>query len=170
MPRNVAERSTGNPGIITIPSGYSTGLQLEGGAGQWMIGAEYETINWNEYRFFGKEDNVANASLLRVGGHFVPDAVNGKSYLSRVTYRAGFFTGKDKVVANDIQLPVWGATFGLGLPIRRFNAYSNQFTSINTSIEFGKRGNPMVPVTENYLRINIGLSLSDLWFFKRRFD
>jgi hypothetical protein len=113
---------------------------------------------------------MANSTQLRVGGYFIPGAIDGKTYASRITYRAGFYTGKDKIVANGTQLPIWGATFGFGLPIKRFNAYSNQFTSINTSFEYGRRGNGSVPVSENFFRINVGLSLSDLWFFKRRFD
>jgi hypothetical protein len=166
---DVVERTADNKGQIVLPSGYNVGFQFEK-ASKWMIGAEYESISWTDYRFFGQSDNMANSTQLRVGGYFIPGAIDGKTYASRITYRAGFYTGKDKIVANGTQLPIWGATFGFGLPIKRFNAYSNQFTSINTSFEYGRRGNGSVPVSENFFRINVGLSLSDLWFFKRRFD
>ncbi|MCU0394266.1 MAG: hypothetical protein MUF29_00035 [Chitinophagaceae bacterium] len=166
---DVVERSTQNPGTIQMPAGYTVGLLFEK-ENKWLFGAEYEAVNWTEFSYYGITQTLANSSMLRVGGHFLPNVIDGKNYFSRVNYRAGFFTGKEHVVVNGTQLPVWGVSIGLGLPIRRYNVYSNQFTSVNTSLEFGRRGNANMPVTENFIRFNVGLSLSDIWFIKRRFD
>jgi len=135
-----------------------------------MIGAEYEAVSWSTFSYYGLRQTLANTSMLRVGGFWLPDALEGKTYFSRVTYRVGFYTGKDLVVVNGTQLPVWGVTLGFTLPVRRYNVYSNQFTSINTSLEFARRGNASVPITENIIRLNFGLNLSDLWFIKRKYD
>lgn len=166
---DVVERSTQNKGTVQLPAGYTAGLVFEK-ENKWLLGAEYEAVNWSEFTYYGITQTLANANMLRVGGHFIPNSVDAKSYFSRVTYRGGFYTGKDMVVVNGTQLPVWGVTLGFGLPIRRYNIYSNQYTSINTSLEFGRRGNAQVPITENFIKFNVGLSLSDLWFIKRRYD
>jgi len=165
---DVVERKTNQKGVITMPSGYTLGIAFEK-TGVWMIGGEYERINWSDYRFYGQTDQVGNYTMFRFGGNWTP-ATTTKKYINRITYRAGFYTGEDYVQYGGKQLPVTAGTIGFGFPIRRWNTYSNQFTVINTAFEFGKRGNGSQPITENFFRLNIGLCLSDLWFNKRRFD
>jgi hypothetical protein len=87
-----------------------------------------------------------------------------------MAYRAGFFTGKDYIVAGGEQLPLRAVTVGIGFPVKRYNAYSTQFSTINTSFEYGRRGNSSTLFNENYFRINVGLALSDIWFIKRQYD
>jgi hypothetical protein len=41
---------------------------------------------------------------------------------------------------------------------------------INTAIEFGKRGSGVNNITENFIKFSLGLSLSDIWFIKRKYD
>lgn len=166
---DVVQRQLSKEGTIILPGGLTTGLSFEK-EGKWMIGGEYEKGMWDDYRFFGQKDQVANSEIIRIGGYIVPAATDANNYAKRVTYRAGFFTGKDLVVANGEQLPLWGITTGLGLPIRRYNIYSNQYTAINLSFEYSHRGNSNSPLSENFFRINFGLNLADLWFIKHKYD
>lgn len=165
---DVALDQTDVKGTIQMPAGYSVGFLFQK-TGSWILSAEYEKVNWSDYRFFGKSDLLANTSMFRVGGQFTPSG-DPKRYLNRIIYRAGFYSGKDYVNPTGGQLPVWAGSFGLGLPIRRWNAYSNQFTIINTAFELGKRGNNNNPLSENFFKLSIGLCLSDIWFTKRKFD
>jgi hypothetical protein len=41
---------------------------------------------------------------------------------------------------------------------------------LNTGIEFGSRGNKKSNLRESTLRISIGLSLSDLWFGRAKYQ
>jgi hypothetical protein len=166
---DVVQRTDTKEGTIELPFGYTGGLSIEK-EGKWMFSAEYEAVMWSEYSFLGEIDPLANTSMLRFGGFYIPSISDAKKYFNRVVYRAGFYTGKDMIVVNGTQLPVWGVTMGFGLPIRRYNAYSNQFSTVNMSFEFGKRGNSSVPLSENFFRLNLGISLGDLWFQKRKFD
>ena len=167
---DVVDRKTNEKGTIELPGGYTAGISLEKEA-RWMVGLEYESANWNDYRYYGEAGNLAQTSMFRIGGQFTPvQTAETRSYFSRVTYRGGFYTGKDMVVFNNQQLPVWGATFGMALPLRRYNNYTNQFTGIHTSFEFGRRGNNESVYSENFFRLNVGLSLSDIWFSKRQFN
>jgi len=54
--------------------------------------------------------------------------------------------------------------------LRRFRSYDKQFTMMHTAIEFGKRGTGVNNVTENFFKFSLGLSLSDIWFIKRKYD
>lgn len=68
------------------------------------------------------------------------------------------------------KLSRFGGTFGMGLPIAVSRQAPNQFTLINVALEYSKRGNNDNILKENMFRFSLGLSLSDLWFGKRRYD
>lgn len=154
-------------GKIVYPSTYGAGVMFYGGD-KWLLGADFSQTKWSDYRFFGEPDMVRDSWKLHVGGQVLPSIVNAKSYWGRVTYRAGFFFGQDYVKVNK-DLPLWGVSIGFGLPMRP-PAYSNQYSLINTSIEFGQRGNNTNVIRENFLRVSVGLTLSDIWFIKRKYD
>jgi hypothetical protein len=139
---------------------------------RWMIGADVTMQQWgSDYRFYNLKDNAVNNSvMLHVGGSLIPDAADGKRFWSRVTYRAGFYTGKDYINADTKGLKTYAGTFGLGFPIRRWRAYDYQFSLINTAIEVGKRGTGVNNVTESFFKFSLGLSLSDVWFRKHKYD
>lgn len=155
-------------GDIVYPSEYGIGVMYYGGD-KWLIGADFKQSKWSDYRFFGQPDEVTDAWKFHMGGQILPNLANAKSYWGRVTYRAGFFVGRDYVNVDNTDLPVWGASIGFGFPMRP-PSYSNQYSIINTSIEFGQRGNNANVIRENFLRIGIGLTLSDIWFIKRKYD
>ena len=59
---------------------------------------------------------------------------------------------------------------GFGLPVRRYNQYSNQYTTLNLALEYSNRGNDNSALRENAFRVSLGFSLSDVWFIKRRYN
>ena len=157
----------GRSGTITYPSNYSFGFMIDRD-NEWAFGADYTVANWSNYQFFGVKESLQNSWTFKAGGQYTPDLLRGSNYWSKITYRAGFYFGKDYIAA-DGKLPVFGITAGAALPMRR-NVYTNQATIINTAIEIGKRGNDQNKLRENFFRISLGLSLSDMWFIKRKYD
>lgn len=153
-------------GKMTYPSKYGIGFTLER-LDKWMFGVDYTATSWSQYRFFDQPDAVGNSWTVKVGGQITPNAYNPKSYWSRVTYRAGINFGPDYIQA-DGKLPTFGFTAGAGFPIRK-NNYTNQYTSINFGLEYGKRGNNDNLLNENTFRVSLGLTLSDLWFIKKKY-
>ncbi|MFI5130618.1 MAG: hypothetical protein ACHQFX_11530 [Chitinophagales bacterium] len=170
---SVYEQS-GVKGKIDYPASYTAGFMFQrmpsNQKGGWLIGVDYHQGNWEEYRMYGKQDSLRNKMEIRLGGELRPslDAAR-KSYWGNVAYRAGFFVGTDYVQVKQ-KLPVLGATFGLGLPLRNFNRLNNQVTLINVAFEYIKRGNNENLLKENLFRISIGFSVSDLWFSKRKYE
>jgi hypothetical protein len=121
-----------------------------------------------DYRFFNEADAVQTSSQIRIGGQIRPKP--SSNYFSNVAYRAGFFFGKDYIKV-DKELPQFGVTFGMGLPLGNYSTVSRtQFTIINLGFEYSKRGKNDNLLKENLFRISAGLNLSDLWFIKRRYD
>lgn len=162
-------------GKIIYPAGYGAGFVLEkkldphnNKYGNWLFGVDFVRSNWSDYRFFGLADSVQNNWEVRVGGQVRPEPKN--NYFSNVAYRAGLVLGQDYIhVVN--KLPIWGLSFGMGLPLANYSQLARtQASIINLAFEYTKRGNNTNLLKDNYFRISVGLSLSDLWFIKRKYE
>lgn len=154
-------------GQLQYPSTLGFGFMLDR-IDSWQIGVDFTTMAWDDYSFFGEKEKVKNSWLLKVGGQFIPDVRDTRSYWSHVNYRLGFNFGPDYINVEN-KLPQFGVSAGLGLPVRR-NPYLHQYTLINFSFEYGKRGNTSNILRENLFRAGLGFTLSDLWFIKRRYN
>jgi hypothetical protein len=165
-------------GTIQMPSTYAGGITFRktilaprGLFDLWSIGAEYTATKWSQYRFYNQTDQVSDSWQFKLGGQFAPDPVSGNGYWSNVNYRAGFFTGQDYTTPGGKGLKIVGGSLGMGLPIRKWNNYSNQFTILNLGLQFGRRGTPSLNnITEGFFKLSFGLSLSDIWFIPRKYD
>ena len=167
-------KATGIEGNIQFPQSYSAGFVIGKTdtltkTEKWMVGVQYDATSWNDYSFYGRKDQVTNNYMVRVGGQITPNPISN-NLISRLTYRAGFYFGKDYVNVKNLQLPVYAITFGAGIPVKRRSFYSNQYTNINLGFEVGKRGNNASSISENIFKFHLGFSLSDIWFVKRRYD
>ncbi len=155
-----------NPGSLTVGFVFEKLPTLK--EASWLIGIDYVQNKWGDYRVYGQADpSVRDKWELRAGAQLRP--APKENYFSNVTYRAGAFFGPDYIYINN-KLPVFGASFGLGLPIRNYNRQNEQYTIISLAFEFIKRGNNSNVLKENLFRLSAGFSLSDMWFIKRRYD
>jgi hypothetical protein len=163
-----------NRGELIYPSSFTVGFIVDRmpvpKKGGWLIGVDFTSQNWDQYRFYGQKDSVKSNWELRMGGQFRPAAK--RNYLSNVAYRAGFFTGPDYIKIGQ-KMTQYGFSFGLGLPVANYrSSYSsaNQATIINLALEYSKRGDNNNLLRENMFRLSLGFSLSDFWFIKRKYD
>lgn len=162
-------------GKIVYPSTYTVGFVYQHASkdrsgASWLFGVDYSQSKWSEYRFYGQVDpTVKDKWELRVGGQLRP--VSKRNYFSNVDYRIGFFTGPDYISVNNEKLNLLGITGGFGLPLLgSHQASQNQATIINLGFEYIKRGNNDNLLKENMFRVSVGLSLSDLWFIRKKYN
>ena len=150
---------------LKIPTKFSFGLGI-GENKKWAIGSELTFTNNNSMtNRFGPIQNVSyeNSTKVGIGGFFVPKYDSFSNYLSRIIYRGGFRYENTGLVLNNKSINDYAVTFGLGLPIG--------LSKINLGVELGKRGTTTSGlIEENYVNLTVGLSLSDLWFIKRKID
>ena len=151
---------------VKIPTTATVGL----GYGQnmkWFLGLEYSYQQLSDYsNVFLEIDNLVygDASTLALGGFYIPNSSSFESYLSRITYRAGVRLDKTGMLINDKEVNDFGIPFGLGLPLK---GYSN----LNLGFEVGRRGTTSADlIEESYFKVNVGLSLNDIWFRKRKIN
>jgi hypothetical protein len=102
---------------------------------------------------------------MAVGGYFIPNYNSYSSYFKRVTYRYGVRYENTGLVLADKSINDAAANIGFGLPV------TGTFSSINIGLEVGKRGTKYAGlIEENYVNLSIGLSFSEKWFVKRKYN
>ncbi len=156
---------------LKIPTTTTFGLGI-GENKKWFLGGEYsfQKLSTFENEFI-EIDNFSyqDASSFAFGGYYIPDYTSFTSYLSRVTYRAGLRFDQTGMVINNTEINNFGITFGVGLPLAGSGA--SVYSNINLGFEIGKRGTTDANlIEENYFKINVGLSLNDKWFSKRKIN
>ncbi len=160
--------SKGDRGTVVFPEEYGAGIMLRK-FDKWMIGVDFNSSQWENYKNFGKKDSLQNSWKLAIGGQFVPNATALSGYWNRVAYRLGGYYGKDYLQLEGVNMPTMGFTVGAGLPVRRM-PYSNQYSMVNLAFEIAHRGNNETVLKENIYRISLGFTLSDKWFIKRKYE
>lgn len=163
-------------GKLVYPSSFTAGFIVEQlpdvKKTGWLFGMDFLTNNWDKYRFNGQTDAVKNNWQVRLGGELRPRLKD--TYKSLLAYRAGFFLGDDYIYLNNKNLPVWGITGGISLPIANLKdasrRFRTQYSIVNVSAEYIKRGNNDNLLRENEFRLSVGFTLSDLWFTKRKYE
>ncbi|MDQ6845886.1 MAG: hypothetical protein M3Z92_16335 [Bacteroidota bacterium] len=161
--------NTGQKGKVQLPSSIGAGFTLE--KEHVLLGADIETTQWDNYRFFGQKDLVKNSWLGKFGIQYFPSPAGSPKYFSNVRYRAGISFGKDYISA-DKNLPVYTVSLGGTFPLKlRHSFYDYQYSFMSLSLEYGNRGNNSNNIKENTFRVGVGFSLSDRnWFVRRKFN
>ena len=155
-------------GKIELPASFGIGFTVE--KIHWLLGADFEVANWDNYRFYGQKDLVKSNWIVKAGVQYFPATTGSVKYWNFVRYRAGFFFGPDYITADN-NLPQYGVSVGAGFPLKlKRSFYETQYSVLNMGVEYGSRGNKNNNVRENILRISVGFTLSDIWFRRYKYD
>ena len=152
---------------IKLPSKLSFGSGF-GQVKKWLVGGEITFIQNSVMSNRFTDINGAtfeNSVRYSLGGFFIPNYNSYSSYYKRMVYRGGLRYENTGLVIQDKSITDFAANIGLGMPL------GGTFTNINIGLEIGRRGTKYYNlVEENYINLSVGLSLSDKWFVKRKFD
>jgi hypothetical protein len=152
---------------IKLPSKLAFGAGF-GEVKKWMLGGEVTLLQNSVLtnRFTDIQGaTFENTVRYSVGGFYIPNYNSYSGYLKRIVYRGGLRYENTGLVIQNKSINDFAGTFGLGFPM------SGTFSNINLGVEIGKRGTKYFNlVQENYFNISVGLSLSDRWFVKRKYD
>lgn len=157
---------------IKLPAKLSIGSGF-GEVKKWLIGGEITFLHNSALSNRFTDINGAkfeNSVRYSLGGFFIPNYNSYSNYYKRIVYRGGLrYENTGLVIVKpgyaDKSINDFAANIGLGMPL------SGTFSNINIGLEIGKRGTKYYNlVEENYINLSVGLSLSDKWFVKRKFD
>ena len=134
---------------------------------KWFLGFQKNLIksaNFSNKIFERNNVDYKDAKQWSVGGFYIPNYASFSNYWSRVVYRFGFRSEQMSVIMNNIPLTETGISFGVGLPL-------GSLSNANIGIEISRRGekDPNL-IQETYVAMQIGLSLNDIWFIKRKYN
>lgn len=151
---------------IIVPKSQTIGLGI-GVETKWFIGGEFEQTDGGglDNKLFSL-DNVEfkKGSRFSFGGFYIPKYDSFTSYFSTIVYRLGLRIEDSGLNIQDQSIKEVGFNFGFGIP---FQGFSN----LNIGFELGKRGTTNSGlIQENFFSIRLGMSLSDLWFVKNKYN
>lgn len=153
---------------ITMPQGFGAGFVLQKND-QWALGVDFNWMQWSKFAREGVTESLQNSWLVSAGAEFTPKHSSISGYFSRVTYRIGGFyehgfinlSGND---GKDHSINKVGVTAGLSLPLPK------TLSKVNIAFEVGRYGTREGGlIQERYAKMNVGISVFEHWFMKRKY-
>lgn len=155
-------------GVVGLPAQAGFGIAFEK-ENKWVIVADYKTTAWDKVQ--NNEPTLYEYKLSHAmagGVEFTPQYNAFNNYFKRIKYRLGGRYKTSYLSINGQNINEYGITFGLSLPIKRTDT---AMPGLNLGVEYGKRGTTASDlVEEKFVNFNIGLTINDRWFIKRKYD
>lgn len=151
-----------------LPQEASLGLGY-GHDTKWFLGAQVDYKKGENFNFLGQTLAYQDSYRYSVGGWYLPNFNNFRSYFSRVIYRYGAYYEKGNLQINGTNINKYAVTAGVTLPFQKSNI--NRMNSIDLGLELGKRGtldNNMI--RQNFINLRVGINFADKWFGKKLYN
>ncbi|MBU6119790.1 outer membrane protein transport protein [Hymenobacter siberiensis] len=141
----------------------------------WSLNLDVAQQQWSKYRSFdGTGPGLSNTLRFGLGGEITPDPGSVEHYFQRVAYRAGISLAQLPYQPGGKMLYDRSVSWGFGFPLP--TATPLEATTISLAFTYGVRGNTELlggttgssNVQENYIRGQLGVTLNNRWFIKRR--
>lgn len=118
----------------------------------------------NSTTYSAATGTYSNRFRLSAGAEYVPGRYD-RTYHHRINYRLGGYFSSPNLRINGLDGPrEYGLTAGVGLPIT--NRW-NSGTLVNVGLQWSRRvPSSATLITENILRVNIGVTFNESWFMK----
>ena len=167
----VGNSSTG--ATVSVRDSVATyGIPLTVGAGltyvydnRLTVGADFMLQQWNKTTYMNAKDAFCSRTRIGVGAEYIPNPM-GRSYLAHVKYRIGAYFSQPYYKINGIRAAdEYGVSGGFAFPLLR----TRSLLSVTAQYVRVKGKHPSF-LDENTLRISIGITFNERWFFKSRVE
>jgi hypothetical protein len=151
-------------GTVYFPSQLRAGISLDKPF-NWMIGLDVSYINGSAFRDFEGNAGLENGYSVALGGEYIPNISSVSEYFNRVAYKAGLSYTLTPYFVGNTQIEDVSLSLGMALPVSR------SVSDLNLALALGQRGTLQGGlIRERYLRLNLGITINDRWFQRRRID
>jgi len=145
-------------GNIILPANYRLGATLSSPT-NWSASLDLSMQQWEHFENFGATDSLVNSYAIQGGGEY---------RLNKMILRAGGHYRKNYLELRNTPINEYGVSVGMGV-IKLFPKRPS--STINIAFEYVHRGTKENNLlNENYFRIHLGLTLTDIWFIKNQYD
>jgi hypothetical protein len=168
---------TDDSGHTFIPALTQVGFSLDNSR-NFSINVDGSYQQWSQFRAFGDGpiSQLSNTWRVGAGGEFTPDPGSVQHYFQRVTYRFGLSVAQMPYRPQSQTLYDRAVHWGFAFPLPTATALESTIISLafiygirgNTDYLYGGGGSSASNVRESYVRAQLGVTLSNRWFIKRR--
>lgn len=128
------------------------------------LAADYRHHNWSLSQTGQTGFNYTNTHKVALGAEYVPNPRNALSYFRKINYRTGFSVENSYLKISTINPIIYKTSIGLGLPIR-----NGSMLNLGMAWEQNDACGSGI-INQSTFRITLGLSFTETWFYKRKFD
>ncbi|MBQ9362391.1 MAG: hypothetical protein IJT97_03110 [Bacteroidaceae bacterium] len=178
------------PHTIAVGATYYLGNKLRAGIDfelqRWGHVRFPVTENYDQKKQTGSYTHTYHVLNDRIriaaGAEYLPDFTAQRSIFKKMRYKVGGYYSRSYANANESKLASskkpseFGLTAGVTIPISNRNLFYSSpkinvtFSWVHTSIPYYMNSSLVTPTVgtlkENYLRLSVGLTLSERWFYK----
>ena len=159
-------------GSTYVPGLAQLGVSLDNDK-NWSLNLDVAQQQWSKFSSFNtKGPALSNTMRVGLGGEISPDPGSVEHYFQRVTYRAGVSVAQLPYQPGGKMLYDRSVSWGFAFPMPTASALES--TTLSLGFTYGQRGNTDVlssgasNVQESYIRGQLGVTLNNRWFIKRR--
>ncbi|GAC1377739.1 MAG: membrane protein [Hymenobacter sp.] len=161
-------------GSTYVPALAQAGISFDNDK-NWSLNLDAAQQQWAKFNSFGSTGTPLNNTLrFGLGGELTPDPTSIEHYFRRVSYRAGLAVAQLPYQPGGKMLYDRSVSWGFAFPLP--TATPLEATTFSLAFTYGVRGNTDVlsaaagtsNVQENYIRGQLGVTLNNRWFIKRR--
>lgn len=145
-----------------IPTTYGVGVTYVYD-NRLTVGADAMFQNWSEVNYMNEKGVFCDRGRISAGAEYIPNLM-GRSYMSHVKYRVGAYYSPSYYKINGTRAAnEYGVTAGFGLPIPRTRSI------VSLSAQYVRtKATEASFLDEKTLRICVGVTFNEGWFFKRK--
>ena len=148
---------------LTMPQGFGVGFALQKD-NRWTFGADFNWTQWSHFAREGVTEDLRDSWSVAAGFEYMPTYSSVSNYFRRAHYRLGGFYEKGCLNINDQNINKMGVTAGVSLPLPR------SMSKVNLALELGQYGTREAGlIQERYLKFEVGVSVFERWFMKRKY-
>jgi hypothetical protein len=152
-----------------IPADLKFGISF-GKKDKFTAELDYTTSKWSTSKIPGSTGYAADTKSFLFGVEYIPDKFSNYSFMKRIEYRIGAHMDDNYLIVNNEQLKEYGASFGVGIPVRRIAA--SMPSMINFYLDYTRRTGSLANSlhNEDYLTMGLSLNFYDNWFLKKKYN
>jgi long-subunit fatty acid transport protein len=162
------------PGTTVLPALAQAGISLDNEK-NWTVNLDVAHQRWSKFASFNTAGIPLNDTYrVALGGELSPDPGSVEHYFRRVTYRAGLSLAQMPYQPGGKVLYDRAVSWGFAFPLP--SATPLEATTFSLAFIYGVRGNTDMlnsdtgssNVQESYIRGQLGVTINNRWFIKRR--
>ena len=148
---------------MSMPQGFGVGFALQK-HNHWALGVDFNWTQWSHFAREGATEALSDSWRVAVGFEFMPTYSSVSNYFRRVHYRVGGSYERGYLYLRDHHINKVSLTAGVSLPLPR------TLSKVNVAVEIGQYGTKLDGlIQERYLKVDLGVSVFERWFIKRRY-